>query len=175
MTVAGTAAVEDALARARAAMAQVHDPEIPALTIEELGILREVAVRDGQVTITLTPTYSGCPATAAITLEVEAALARAGLAGVRVRTVLSPPWTTDWITAQGRRKLLAAGIAPPADGQGTGRSTGRAALLGLDPEIACPHCGGVDTEKLSEFGATACKALYRCLTCREPFEYFKCI
>lgn len=168
---AGAATAEDVLARARAAMAQVHDPEIPALTIEELGILREVAVRDGQVTITLTPTYSGCPATAAITLEVQAALARAGLEGVWVRTILSPPWTTDWITAQGRRKLLAAGIAPPADGPGTGR----AALLGLDPEIACPHCGGADTEKLSEFGATACKALYRCQTCREPFEYFKCI
>ncbi len=164
-----TTAGSSALERARAAMAQVHDPEIPALTIAELGILREVAERDGGIVVTLTPTYSGCPATAAIEIEAQTALARAGLPDAQVRTVLSPAWTTDWITEEGRRKLREAGIAPPQ------KAAGKAALLGLDPEIACPHCGHAETEKLSEFGATACKALYRCLGCREPFEYFKCI
>jgi len=170
--IAAMAAADNALARAQAALAGVHDPEIPALTIAELGILRGVALEDGLVTVTLTPTYSGCPATAAIEIEVRTALARAGLEDARVRTVLSPAWTSDWITRAGRRKLLAAGIVPPARGTS---GTGRAALLGLEPDIACPRCGATDTEKLSEFGATACKALYRCLTCREPFEYFKCI
>ncbi|MEQ8500881.1 MAG: 1,2-phenylacetyl-CoA epoxidase subunit PaaD, partial [Sneathiellaceae bacterium] len=159
----------DDLARAQAALDRVHDPEIPALTIAQLGILREVAERDGRIVVTLTPTYSGCPATAAIELEVQTALARAGLADAEVRTALSPPWTTDWITPEGRARLRAAGIAPPR------KAAGKAALLGLDPDIACPHCGHAQTEKLSEFGATACKALYRCLACREPFEYFKCI
>lgn len=159
----------DRLRRARAALDEVHDPEIPALTIAELGILREVTEHDGRLVVTLSPTYSGCPATAAIELEVQTALARAGLADAEVRTVLAPAWTTDWITAEGRRKLLAAGIAPPQ------RAAGKAALLGLEPQIACPHCGHAETERLSEFGATACKALYRCLACREPFEYFKCI
>ncbi|MFC3230523.1 1,2-phenylacetyl-CoA epoxidase subunit PaaD [Marinibaculum pumilum] len=164
-----TTAGAGALERAQAAMAQVRDPEIPALTIAELGILREVAERDGGIVVTLTPTYSGCPATAAIEIEAQTALARAGLPDAQVRTVLSPAWTTDWITEEGRRKLTEAGIAPPQ------KAAGKAALLGLDPEIACPHCGHAETEKLSEFGATACKALYRCLGCREPFEYFKCI
>ena len=166
---APTAVESEALRRARAALDRVHDPEIPALTIAELGILRDVAEADGHVVVTLTPTYSGCPATAAIEIEVQTALARAGVEDARVRTVLSPAWTTDWITAAGRRKLQAAGIAPPQ------KAAGKAALLGLEPEIACPHCGHAETEKLSEFGATACKALYRCLHCREPFEYFKCI
>lgn len=167
MTAAAT--VPDALARAQSALDGVHDPEIPALTIAQLGILREVAERDGRIVVTLTPTYSGCPATAAIELEVQVALARAGLADAEIRTILSPPWNTDWITPEGRARLRAAGIAPPQ------KASGKAALLGLDPEIACPHCGNARTEKLSEFGATACKALYRCLGCREPFEYFKCI
>lgn len=152
-------------------LAEVPDPEIPAISLVDLGIIRDVAYQGDTLVVTVTPTYSGCPATAVINLDIAAKLRAEGVEKLRLDRQLSPPWTTDWITAQGRRKLLAAGIAPPADGPGTGR----AALLGLDPEIACPHCGGADTEKLSEFGATACKALYRCQTCREPFEYFKCI
>ena len=159
--------VETALReRALAALADVTDPEIPVLTIADLGILRDVSERDGLVEVTITPTYSGCPAMNVITLEVEAALARAGING-RVRTSLSPAWTTDWLTEAARRKLAAFGIAPPE------HSSSRRALFGeLRP--SCPRCGSSDTEVISEFGSTACKSLHRCRTCREPFDAFKC-
>lgn len=149
------------------AAAQVADPEIPVLTIEDLGVLRDVAVRDGQVVVTITPTYSGCPAMNMIALEIELALAREGIANPVVTTVLSPAWTTDWMSDDGRRKLKDYGIAPPQQGGG------RRALFG-EQHVACPQCGSSDTEVLSEFGSTSCKALWRCKSCREPFDYFKC-
>ena len=154
-------------ARAFAAAALVCDPEIPVLTIEDLGVLRDVRVADGQVEVVITPTYSGCPAMGVIQMEIEVALARAGIEGGRVRLVLSPAWTTEWLTAEGRRKLLAYGIAPPVAGGG------RRALFGED-RVDCPRCGSGRTSLLSEFGSTSCKALWRCDACREPFDYFRC-
>ncbi|MBT8094363.1 MAG: phenylacetate-CoA oxygenase subunit PaaJ [Gammaproteobacteria bacterium] len=140
-------------------LAEVADPEIPVLTITDLGIVRDVECDDG-VTVSLTPTYSGCPATEAIETSVVAALEERGVENVRIKRVLSPPWTTDWISDEGRDKLRIYGIAPPE----------RRAR-----PIACPRCSSVDTEVVSEFGSTACKASYRCLDCLEPFEYFKCL
>jgi ring-1,2-phenylacetyl-CoA epoxidase subunit PaaD len=152
--------------RAWTVAAQVCDPEIPVLTIEDLGVLRTVTEQDGAVDVAITPTYSGCPAMAMITLEVEMALTRAGIPG-RVRTVLAPAWTTDWMTAEGRRKLLDYGIAPP------GPAGGRRALFAVD-QAACPRCVSAHTALVAEFGSTSCKALWRCLDCREPFDQFKC-
>ncbi len=156
-------------AKAFAAAASVVDPEIPVLTIEDLGILRSVEIADdGAAVAKLTPTYSGCPAVLAIELAVEVALREAGFAP-RIERVISPAWTTDWITAQGREKLREYGIAPPVKASNSIR-----ALFG-ETEVACPKCGSLETERVSEFGSTACKALYRCTSCREPFDYFKCI
>ena len=146
---------------------RVVDPEIPVLTIADLGVLRDVTVDEGRIEVTITPTYSGCPAMNMITLEIELALEREGFRDSKVRTVLAPAWTTDWMSEAGRRKLREYGIAPPQAG------SSRRALFGKD-EVACPQCGSDDTEVLSEFGSTACKALWRCKTCREPFDYFKC-
>ena len=155
--------------RAWHAAAEVVDPEIPVLTIADLGVLRDVSVApDGTLDVAITPTYSGCPAMNVIALEVELALARAGLPRARVRTVLSPAWTTDWMTEEGRRKLRDYGIAPPPP-----PGAGRGALFGT-PAVSCPVCGSADTEQLSEFGSTSCKSLWRCKTCREPFDHFKC-
>jgi ring-1,2-phenylacetyl-CoA epoxidase subunit PaaD len=159
----------DVLARARAAVEQVCDPEIPILTIADLGVLRSVeTAADGALQVTITPTYSGCPAMDVIGFEVKAALMKAGINKARVRQVLSPAWTTDWMSEAGKAKLRAYGIAPPA------ARASRRGLFGED-SVACPHCGSEGTEKVSEFGSTACKALWRCTTCREPFDYFKCI
>jgi ring-1,2-phenylacetyl-CoA epoxidase subunit PaaD len=149
-----------------AALEAITDPEIPVLTIADLGILRDVSVRDGVVEVTITPTYSGCPAMHMITLEIEAVLARLGVKA-RVHTSLAPAWTTDWLTDAARQKLAAFGITPPE------RTASRRALFG-EPRLNCPHCGSHDTEELSEFGSTACKSLHRCRSCREPFEAFKC-
>src|SRR3954468_3965900 len=154
--------------RAWDAAASVVDPEIPVLTIADLGVLRDVVLDGDDVEVAITPTYSGCPAMNMIALEIEVALERAGFRGPKVRTVLSPAWTTDWMSDEGRRKLHAYGIAPPAP------RASRRALFGVE-SIACPHCGSADTEKLAEFGSTACKALWRCKSCREPFDHFKCI
>ncbi|MBR1140507.1 MAG: 1,2-phenylacetyl-CoA epoxidase subunit PaaD [Bradyrhizobium sp.] len=153
--------------RAWEAAASVADPEIPVLTIDDLGVLREVELVGDRVDVAITPTYSGCPAMNMIALEIELALERAGFREARVRTVLSPAWTTDWMSEEGRRKLRDYGIAPPQS------SSGRRALFGV-AEVACPQCGSVDTEQLAEFGSTSCKALWRCKSCREPFDYFKC-
>ncbi len=164
-----TATLSDNELRQRAwnAAASVVDPEIPVLTIADLGVLREVAVSDGHVEIAITPTYSGCPAMNMIALEIELALEREGFGRPKIRTVLSPAWTTDWISDEGRRKLREYGIAPPQAG------SGRRALFG-EQQVACPQCGSDNTELLSEFGSTSCKALWRCKSCREPFDYFKC-
>ena len=153
--------------RAWDAAAQVVDPEIPVLTIADLGVLREVTVHDDSVEVAITPTYSGCPAMNMIALEIELALERAGIPRPKVRTVLSPAWTTDWLSEDGRRKLKDYGIAPPL------RGSGRRALFG-EQTVACPQCRSDNTELLSEFGSTSCKALWRCRSCREPFDYFKC-
>jgi ring-1,2-phenylacetyl-CoA epoxidase subunit PaaD len=153
--------------RAWDAAAQVVDPEIPVLTIADLGVLRSVAVTDGCVEVAITPTYSGCPAMNMIGIEIELALQREGIGNSRVHTVLSPAWTTDWMSEDGRRKLAEYGIAPPQAGGG------RRALFGVE-QVACPQCGSKNTEVLSEFGSTSCKALWRCKACREPFDYFKC-
>jgi len=148
---------------------EVADPEIPVLSIADLGVLRDARVReDGGVEVDITPTYSGCPAMNMIALNVEAALAAAGIAA-QVKLVLAPAWTTDWMTQRGRDRLRDYGIAPPAP------KASHRALFGLEEEIACPRCGGTATEKLSEFGSTACKSLWRCTACREPFDHFKCL
>ena len=156
------------LERARAAAAAVVDPEIPVLTLDDLGILRGVERRNGRIVVMLTPTYTGCPATLAIQLSVEAALVEAGFSDARVESVLSPPWSTDDITEEGRRKLREFGIAPPARGA-------RARTLFAQETVACPKCGSTATSRISEFGSTACKALWRCEACAEPFDYFKCL
>ena len=156
------------LARARQAAAAVLDPEIPVLTIADLGILRGVERRGGTIVVGVTPTYTGCPATLSIRLAVETALLDAGLDTARVETQLSPPWSTDDITAEGRRKLREFGIAPP-------RRRGHEAGLFAQEAVACPRCASITTTRISEFGSTACKALWRCETCREPFDYFKCL
>ena len=153
--------------RAFEVAASVVDPEIPVLTIADLGVLRDVTIKDGNVEVTITPTYSGCPAMNMISLEIELALERAGFCDAKVQTVLSPAWTTDWMSEDGRRKLREYGIAPPLAGGS------RRALFGTE-QVACPQCGSGDTELLSEFGSTSCKALWRCKSCREPFDYFKC-
>jgi ring-1,2-phenylacetyl-CoA epoxidase subunit PaaD len=153
--------------RALAAASGVLDPEIPVLTIADLGVLRAVRLAGDMVEIEITPTYSGCPAMRVIELELEAALREAGIGKFRISTVLSPAWTTDWLSEEGRRKLAQFGIAPPAGG------ASRRALFGADA-VACPRCGSAETERISEFGSTACKALYRCRSCAEPFDYFKC-
>ena len=140
-------------------LSEVEDPEIPVLTIMDLGIVRDVECDDA-VTVSLTPTYSGCPATEAIESSVVAALEERGVSNVLIKRVLSPPWTTDWITEEGRNKLRVYGIAPPER---------------RDRPIACPRCGSDNSEVVSEFGSTACKASYKCLDCLEPFDYFKCL
>ncbi len=152
----------------------VLDPEVPALSICDLGIVREVRADSEGLEIVLTPTYSGCPATEVIAQNVRAAIDAAGLGPARVTLQRAPAWTTDWISEAGRRKLAAYGIAPPGPAD---RSDGAVPIrfFGRGPQaaLACPRCGSRQTERLSAFGSTACKALYRCLNCREPFEHFK--
>ena len=154
---------------ARALLDGITDPEIPDLTIAEIGILRDIDVNEAEcaVTVTITPTYSGCPAMATIRLQIRDMLLRAGYRSVDVRSALAPAWTTDWIHPTAREKLRRLGIAPPVGPAGPDGD--------IDPSVACPRCGSRDTRCLSRFGSTACKALYCCDTCREPFEYFKCI
>lgn len=157
-------------AAARAALAGVFDPEIPVLSIDDLGIVRDVKVEGDSVEVALTPTYSGCPATHVIEMEAEVALKRAGFGAVRLSTRLSPPWTTDWISEAGRRKLGEIGIVPPAR-----TTSSKRALLGLEDRVDCPRCGSARTRMLSAFGSTACKAIWRCEACLETFDQFKCI
>ncbi|MFC5574042.1 1,2-phenylacetyl-CoA epoxidase subunit PaaD [Xenophilus aerolatus] len=160
--------------RAWAVLAEVPDPEVPALSVCDLGIVRQVREYGDALEVVLTPTYSGCPATEVIEQSVLDALAAAGLGPARATLQRAPAWTTDWISAEGRRKLREYGIAPPgaaAVGEGVPiRIVGRRAAA---PVVPCPRCGSERTERLSAFGSTACKSLYRCVACREPFEYFK--
>jgi ring-1,2-phenylacetyl-CoA epoxidase subunit PaaD len=157
----------DARAEARAAAAAVVDPELRVVTIDELGILRDVAEdpATGRVTVTITPTYTGCPAMDVIRADVRSALRAAGHPDAEVVTVFAPAWTTDWISESGRAKLAAAGIAPP----------GPARSVPLTLSVRCTRCGSPDTEQLSRFGSTACKALWRCRACAEPFDAMKAI
>ncbi len=161
------------LAEARAVARTVTDPELPQLTLADLGVLREVSEEDGKVIVSITPTYIGCPAMDTMRDDLVHALQNAGYHEVEVRTVLQPPWSSDWISEEGKRKLAAAGIAPP--GAATRRAPGPVPLTLAPPvrRVRCPHCGSGDTEEVSRFGATACKALHRCLACREPFEHVK--
>ena len=149
----------------------VVDPEIPVLTVADLGIAREVRVQDGRVEVVITPTYSGCPAMNMIEMNIKAVLEAAGYRDPIVTTVLAPAWTTDWLSEAGRRKLEAFGIAPPAEA-----TTSKRALFSQGDEgVRCPRCKSANAERVSEFGSTACKALYRCRDCLEPFDYFMCI
>jgi ring-1,2-phenylacetyl-CoA epoxidase subunit PaaD len=148
----------------------VSDPEIPVLSIRDLGILRHAQqLPDGTVEVTITPTYSGCPAMGMIEVNVKAALQEAGYDKVVVKTVLHPAWTTDWLSPEGRAKLEAFGIAPPASA-----SMDKKALLGETRILRCPNCGSDHTQMIAQFASTSCKALFKCLDCLEPFDYFKC-
>ena len=158
------------LERLEALLAQVTDPEIPVVSIRDLGILRNISLDGGQVTVTITTTYSGCPAMSTIKADIRQTLSQAGYENVQVKQSLSPAWTTDWMTAQGREKLREYGIAPPQKS-----NEGHCAMISPGTAVVCPQCGSERTECISEFGSTACKALYRCLDCAEPFDYFKCI
>ena len=139
---------------------EVPDPEIPVISVVDLGVVRDVWWDEGTLVVEITPTYSGCPATSLISAEIEAALRDRGITDLRLRTRIAPPWTTDWLSGKGRAKLEAYGIAPPQPAGGPAR---------------CPHCGARDLERISQFGSTPCKAQWRCRSCLEPFDYFKCI
>jgi ring-1,2-phenylacetyl-CoA epoxidase subunit PaaD len=161
-------------ARARRIAGEVPDPELPMLTLADLGVLRDVEVSaGGPVTVSLTPTYSGCPALAEMRADVAARLRAAGFREVRVRTVLNPAWTTDWITPTGRRALAEHGIAPPGPAVRPARRPVPLELFPTRPAVPCPRCGSEDTEETARFGATSCKALRRCRACLEPFEHLK--
>lgn len=148
----------------------VSDPEIPVLTVVDMGIVREVNIeKNGLLEVVITPTYSGCPAMNTIEVNIRAALQEAGYEPVKVTTVLSPAWTTDWLSEAGRRKLRAYGIAPPV-----GNSKDKSELFGEEKVVPCPQCGSERTKLVSQFGSTPCKSLYKCLDCLEHFDYFKC-
>ena len=152
-------------ARLYALLSDVVDPEIPVLTLQDLGVLRDISFENDAVKVTITPTYAGCPALETMRNDIETRLAQAGFRNVTVEQSLSPAWTTDWMSEAGRKKLFEYGIAPPA-----------ATTCGHDSgPAACPQCGSSSARVVSEFGSTACKALYQCEDCREPFDYFKCI
>jgi len=160
----------DRVARAREIAAAVADPEIPVLTIADLGVLRDVRVDGERVVVDITPTYSGCPAMDAIRDDIVLALTAAGFAEVEVRLVLSPAWTTDLMSEDGKRKLVEYGIAPPS-----GSSAHRQGPIRLALAVKCPRCGSLDTRVVSRFGSTSCKALFECRACLEPFDHFKVI
>lgn len=146
----------------------VEDPEVPVLSILDLGIVRKVELVNNEPHITITPTYTGCPAMDMIEVNIKAVLQEKGIENVTVKYVVSPPWTTDWMSEEGKRKLKEYGIAPPI------ASVDKAELLGLEKNIPCPQCDSTNSEMISHFGSTACKSLYRCKDCLEPFDYFKC-
>jgi len=148
----------------------VSDPEIPVLTVVDMGVVREVQEKDGVVEVSITPTYSGCPAMNEIESNIRWALEEAGYNQVEVKTIISPPWTTDWMTEEGKQKLLEYGIAPPE-----GSSADKSVLFGEAKKVMCPRCKSRNTKMISQFGSTACKALYQCEDCKEPFDYFKCL
>jgi ring-1,2-phenylacetyl-CoA epoxidase subunit PaaD len=148
---------------------EVCDPEIPVLSLSDLGVLRGVSYLNDEWVITITPTYSGCPAMKTMEDDVVANLKEHGISNVRVELVLSPAWTTDWLSEEGRRKLKAFGIAPPED------EVDKSVLFAAPTIVPCPKCGSRETKMVSQFGSTACKAHYQCLSCQEPYDYFKCL
>jgi ring-1,2-phenylacetyl-CoA epoxidase subunit PaaD len=151
-------------------MTEVFDPEIPVLNVVELGIVRHVKYDDQTLVVVITPTYSGCPAMRTIEEDIIEILKEKGVANYRVDTTLTPAWTTDWMTDEAREKLVREGIAPPQKG-----SADKGLLMGRIRDVKCPRCGSHDTAMISQFGSTACKSLYKCAECLEPFDYFKCI
>lgn len=148
----------------------VSDPEIPVLSVVDMGVIRDVIINNEAIEVVITPTYSGCPAMNVIEIEILATLKMNGFQNTKVNTVLSPPWTTDWLTERGRQRLLEYGIAPPVKG-----TVDKNALFQDDKVVPCPQCKSENTKMISQFGSTACKAMYRCNDCLEPFDYFKCI
>ena len=148
-------------------LSEIPDPEIPVINIQELGVLRDVIVNENEVEVVITPTYSGCPAMKQIEDDIRSALKKNGVEHVKIKTVYHPAWTTDWIPEEAREKLRKYGIAPPEK-----TSMDKGALMGKKKK--CPLCGSENTEMVSQFGSTACKALYKCQDCKEPFDYFKC-
>jgi len=152
-----------------AVLETVKDPEIPVISVIDLGIVRDVREGDAGLEVVITPTYTGCPATRQIEADIRTALDRAGYRAVGLVIEMSPAWTTDWITPEGRDQLRAFGIAPPVG------KPGKRALFGEADQVQCPHCGSHHTEMVSEFGSTPCKSLWKCNACREPFDYFKCL
>ena len=148
---------------------EVKDPEIPVLSVTDLGIIRSVSVEQDQINITITPTYSGCPALDVIRMDIRLKLIEKGFRNVNIVQSLSPPWTTDWMTEPGKQKLKAYGIAPPNPRQQFCQPE-----MFSQEAVACPRCNSYHTELISQFGSTACKSLYKCLDCHEPFDYFKC-
>lgn len=167
---AGEHRTTPSLEQVRQWLGAVTDPEIPVLTIEDLGILRGVQWEDERLVVTITPTYSGCPAVLTIRKNIVDTLREHGVEPVRVVESIAPAWTTDWMSAEGKRKLKEYGIAPPR-----GRATDDLQLFAPAPQPDCPRCGSGRTSRISEFGSTPCKAQYRCEDCLEPFDYFKCI
>lgn len=151
-------------------LSEIPDPEIPVINIIELGILREVKFENELCIVVITPTYTGCPAMRVIEDDIRIKLKEIGIDKVKVELVLSPAWTTDWISDVAKEKLRAYGIAPPDHS-----SVDKKVLLGKARDLKCPLCGSIHTEMISQFGSTACKALFRCLDCKEPFDYFKCL
>ncbi|MCB0762588.1 MAG: phenylacetate-CoA oxygenase subunit PaaJ [Flavobacteriales bacterium] len=148
---------------------QVADPEIPLLTVRDMGVVRKVEEADDHITITITPTYSGCPAMDTIEKDLLHVFRNNGYPNTEVKTILYPPWTTDWFSEEAREKLVQSGISPPD------HALSKAEMLGKDVHATCPRCKSQNTQRISEFGSTACKALYKCLDCGDPFDYFKCI
>lgn len=174
MSAETSAAIDRSVQRAREVAAAVTDPEMPMLTLVDLGVLRSVdRDMDGALVVTITPTYSGCPAMATMRADLEYALTGAGFTDVAVHTVLTPPWSSDWITETGRRKLAEHGIAAPGAARVLPDGPIALTLTMRTPIVHCPRCGSADTEQTSEFGATACKSLHRCRSCREPFDRVK--
>jgi ring-1,2-phenylacetyl-CoA epoxidase subunit PaaD len=154
-------------------LGDVPDPEVPAVSVMDLGIVRDVQWSGDELVVAITPTYSGCPATSVIAFDIETALRQRGIENLRIERRLSPPWTTDWVTEEGKRRLEAYGIAPPAERAGGPSPFER--FLRKPLVIACPRCKSENTRRISEFGSTPCKAQYQCHDCLEPFDYFKCI
>ncbi|GAA0770490.1 phenylacetate-CoA oxygenase subunit PaaJ [Roseibium denhamense] len=158
-------------------LSEVPDPEIPVLSLPDLGVIRDVRWDQDTLVVTVTQTYSGCPATSVINLDIETKLRSEGISKLRLEQKLSPAWTTDWLSAEGREKLRQYGIAPPAEENGADTANAKRANRLLAPRavpVDCPRCGSSNTERISQFGSTPCKAAYRCKACLEPFDYFKC-
>jgi ring-1,2-phenylacetyl-CoA epoxidase subunit PaaD len=168
--VVSTLTIEEKVKKVREILQTVTDPEVPVLTIFDLGIVRDIKIQNDIVEVIITPTYSGCPAMDVISMTIRIALAQEGFDNVKISQVLSPAWTTDWMSEEGKQKLKAYGIAPPQYKQVVCEPE----LFGKEEAIQCPRCNSYNTRLVSQFGSTACKALYQCNDCKEPFDYFKC-